>query len=114
MDVNAFVELLRTTLTLEWAAWVVPLSIVLSLVVGRVSFAPLFGLIVLALHHVGVVALPMITAGAANDAIMAAVNAALPKLDPARLAVEFVGCTFFVGVFSLAWRDMFRPGVGAH
>lgn len=112
MDVNAFVEILRTTLTLEWASWVVPLSLLLSLVVSRVSFAPLFGFIVLVLHHAGQVALPMLTAGEKTDAITAAIMASFGKLDPLVLAIELVGCIFFVAVFSLAWRDMFRARVG--
>jgi hypothetical protein len=37
------------------------------------------------------------------------VSALLPKLEPAKILVEFISYSFLIGVFSLTWRDMFRP-----
>ena len=98
----------QQTFTLQWALYAIPVAFVLSLLVSRIALAPILAVVAMVAQHSLPIALPMMAKNAPNDTIMTAVSAALQKVDPLVAAMEFVAFIFFIAVFSLTRRDMFR------
>jgi hypothetical protein len=101
-------ELVQQVLTLQWATWAIPVSIVLSLFVRR--FIPIIGAAVLGVvvHMVGPVVLPALLGGESLSTITTELTAMIPNLNPAVLGLDLIAYTFLIFVFSLTRRDMFR------
>jgi len=98
----------QQTFTLQWALLAIPVALVLSLFAARIVAAPVFAFFAIAIQHLGPVIWPMVVQGTPNAAMMTAASATLQKIDPVVAAMEFVAFTFFIAVFSLTRRDMFR------
>lgn len=101
-------ELVRQVLTLQWATWAIPVSLVLSLGVRR--FIPVVGAAVVGvvIHIIGPVVLPALLGGEPMSTITSELSAMIPNLNPAVLALDLIAYTFLIFVFSLTRRDMFR------
>ena len=100
--------LVSQVLTLQWATWALPVSVVLSLLVRRpvpVLIAAVIGVVI---HLVGPVVLPALLGGEPIATIMQEIQGLVPKLNPAVLALDLVAYAFLIFVFSLTRRDMFR------
>ena len=104
-------ELVREVLTLQWATWAVPVSLLLSLFVRRILPVMLAAIVGVAIHIVGPVVLPAVLGGEPLPTVMAELSAMIPALNPAVLALDFVAYTFLIFVFSLTRRDMLREYV---
>ncbi len=94
--------------TLQWALLAIPVALVLSLFAARIVAAPVFAFFAIAIEHIGPVIWPMAMKAAPNDLMMTAASATLQKIDPVVALMEFIVFTFFIAVFSLTRRDMFR------
>jgi|GEM_PF-1797404 len=101
-------ELVREVLTLQWAMWAAPVSLLLSLFVRRILPVMLAAIVGVAIHIVGPVVLPAVLAGEPVSTVMSDLSAMIPALNPAVLALDFVAYTFLIFVFSLTRRDVFR------
>ena len=98
----------QQTFTLQWAIYAIPVAFVLSLLVSRITVAPILAVVAMIAQHILPIAMPMMAQKAPNDAIMTAVSAAVQKIDPLVAFMEFIAFVFFIAVFSLTRRDMFR------
>ena len=101
-------ELVGRLLTLEWAMWALPISLLLSLFVRRITSVLLASVLALVIHQVGPIAIPALLGGESFSTVVADVTALAPKLDQTLLALEFAAYMFLIFVFSLTRRDMFR------
>ena len=108
-----FVELVSHVFTLQWATWALPVSLLLSLAVKRFIPALLVSVLAVVLHHAGPVALPALLGGEGMATIAQDLSALIPKLEPISIAAEYVAYAYMIVVFSLTWRDMFRPSVSS-
>jgi len=106
---KAFVDLVAHVFTLQWAIVALPLSIVLSFLTKQVLPGFILAAVAVALHHLLIIALPVLSAGGDAAAIPALVEAAIPKLEPLSLAAEYAAYAFLIIIFSLTRQDMFRP-----
>jgi hypothetical protein len=109
-----FIDLVVHVFTLEWAIWALPLSLLFSLLTKRVLPGLILGAVAVAVHHVALIALPVLSGGGDAGTIPALLEAAIPKLEPLSLAAEYVAYAFLIVVFSLTRQDMFRPSVAEH
>jgi len=98
----------QQTFTLQWALLGLPIAFVLSLLAARMAAMPVFALVAMAAQHIGPVVWPMAMQSAPSGAMMTAASAAVQKIDPLVAGMEFIAFTFFIAVFSLTRRDMFR------
>lgn len=101
-------DLVREVLTLQWAMWAVPVSLMLSLFVRRILPVIIAAIVGVAIHIVGPVVLPTVLGGEPLSAVMTELTAILPTLNPAVLVLDLIAYTFLIFVFSLTRRDMFR------
>jgi hypothetical protein len=106
-----FVELVRHVFTLDWALLALPISLVLSLLSNRAIVSLVLAVIAVAVHHVAVVALPILSAAGDTSTLPDQIMTAIQGSEPVSLAAEFVAYAFLIIVFSLTRRDMFRPSV---
>jgi hypothetical protein len=104
-------ELVGRLLTLEWAMWALPLSILLSLFVRRILPVLAAAVFALVVHQIGPIAIPALLGGEPLSTIVADVTAMVPKLDPTLIGLELAAYIFLIFVFSLTRRDMFRSYV---
>ena len=109
-----FVDLVAHVFTLEWAIWALPLSLLLSFLTKRVIAGFILAAVAVVIHHVGLIALPVLTSGGDAGTIPALIEAALPKLEPLSLAAEYAAYAFLIIVISLTRQDMFRPSAEHH
>ena len=109
-----FIDLVAHVFTLEWAIWALPLSLLLSFLTKRVIPGFVMAAIALVIHHVGLIALPVLAGGGDAGTIPALIQAALPKLEPLSVAAEYVAYSFLIIVFSLTRQDMFRASAEPH
>lgn len=101
-------ELVRQVLTLQWATWAIPVSLVLSLAVRRFIPIIIAAAIGVVIHLVGPVVLPALLGGEPVATITSELSAMIPNLNPAVIALDLIAYTFLIFVFSLTRRDMFR------
>lgn len=101
-------ELVTQVLTLQWAMWAIPVSLLLSFFVRRLVPVIIAAIVGVAIHIVGPLVLPAVLGGEPLSAVMAEVTSIIPTLNPAVVALDFIGYTFLIFVFSLTRRDMFR------
>jgi len=106
---KAFVDLVAHVFTLQWAIVALPLSVALSFLTRRVVPGLVLAVVAVVVHHVGLIAFPVLSSGGDAGAIPALLEAAIPKLEPLSLAAEYVAYAFLIVVFSLTRQDMFRP-----
>jgi hypothetical protein len=106
-----FVDLVAHVFTLDWALWALPLSLLLSFLVNRVLAGLIFAALAVLVHHIGLIAAPILASGGDVGALPMALNAAIPKLEPLSIAAEYVAYAFLIVVFSQTRQDMVRPGV---
>jgi hypothetical protein len=106
-----FIDLVVHVFTLEWAIWALPLSILLSLLTIRALPGFILAVVALVIHHVGLVALPLLVSGGDLSTLPAELSAAAQKLEPLSIAAEYVAYAFLIIVFSLTRHDMLRPSV---
>jgi hypothetical protein len=106
-----FIDLVAHVFTLEWVIWAVPLSLLLSFLTKRVLPGFVLAAVAVVIHHVGLIALPVLTGGGDAGSIPALVQAAIPKLEPLSVAAEYAAYAFLIIVISLTRQDMFRPRV---
>jgi len=106
-----FVDLVRHVFTLDWALWALPISLVLSFLSNRVIVSLVLAVVAVAIHHVGIIALPVLEAGGDTGGLPDLIIAGIQGLEPISVAAEFVAYAFLIIVFSLTRRDMFRPSV---
>ena len=109
-----FIDLVAHVFTLEWAIVALPLSFVLAFLTKRVPPAFILAAVAVVLHHVFLIAFPVLSAGGDTGTIPALIQAAIPKLEPLSIAAEYVAYAFLIVVICLTRQDMFRPGVGQH
>lgn len=103
-----FIDLVAHVFTLEWAIWALPLSLLLSLLINRVLPGFVLALIAVAIHHIGLIALPILMSGGDTSVLPDQIAAAAQKLEPLSVAAEYVAYAFLIIVFSLTRKDMFR------
>lgn len=106
-----FVDLVNHVFTLQWATWAIPVSLLLSLVVKRIIPALIISVLAVGIHHVGPVVLPALLGGENMATVANDISALIPKLEPISILAEYISYAFLIIVFSLTWRDMFRPSV---
>ncbi len=106
-----FVDLVRHVFTLDWALWALPIALVLSFLSNRAVVSIVLGAFAVAIHHVGLIALPTLASGGDTSALPDQIITGLQALEPISLAAEFVAYAFLIIIFSLTRRDMFRPRV---
>jgi hypothetical protein len=106
-----FVDFVRHLFTLEWALWALPISLVLSFLSNRVVVSLVLAVVAVAVHHVGLVALPALLSGGDMSALPDQIQTVAKGLEPISVGAEFVAYAFLIIIFSLTRRDMFRPGV---
>jgi hypothetical protein len=106
-----FIDLVVHVFTLEWAIWALPLSILLSLLTIRALPGFFLAVVALVIHHVGLVALPLLASGGDMGALPDQLSAAAQKLELLSLGAEYVAYAFLIIVFSLTRHDMLRPSV---
>ena len=109
-----FVDLVAHVFTLQWAIVALPLSFVLAFLTKRVLPGFILAAIAVVIHHVALIAFPVVSAGGDTGTIPALIQAAIPKLEPLSIAAEFVAYAFLIIVITLTRQDMFRPGVSQH
>jgi hypothetical protein len=100
-------------LTLEWAIVAFIVSFALSLIVGRVRFAPVLALLAVVAHQPVDVLINELRAGKpiVGGDLLAALQARFTNPDLAVLGVEFASYTFLIAVMYLSRLDMFRDVV---
>lgn len=103
-----FIDLVVHVFTLEWAIWALPLSFLLSLLSNRILPGFVLALLAVAIHHVGLIALPVLMSGGDAGALPDQIMAAAQKLEPLSVAAEYAAYAFLIIVFSLTRQDMFR------
>lgn len=106
-----FIDLVVHVFTLEWAIWALPLSLLLSLLSNRVLPGFILAAVAVVLHHVGIIAAPLLLSGGDMGALPDQLSAAVEKLEPLSIAAEYAAYSFLIIVFSLTRQDMFRPSV---
>jgi hypothetical protein len=106
-----FIDLVVHVFTLEWVIWALPLSIFLSLLTTRALPGFILAAIAVVIHHVGLIALPILLSGGDMGTLPDKLAAAAPKLEPLSIAAEYVAYAFLIVVFSLTRKDMLRPSV---
>lgn len=106
-----FIDLVVHVFTLEWAIWALPISLLLAFVSSRVLVGFVLAAVAVAIHHVGMIALPMALGGGDMSTLPAQLSAAAEKLEPLSIAAEYVAYAFLIIVFSQTRRDMLRPNV---
>lgn len=106
-----FIDLVVHVFTLEWAIWALPLSVFLSLLTTRALPGFILAVVALVIHHVGIIALPLLASGGGMSTLPDQLSAAAQKLEPLSLAAEYVAYAFLIIVFSLTRHDMLRPSV---
>jgi hypothetical protein len=106
-----FIDLVVHVFTLEWAIWALPLSVLMSLLSNRVLPGFILAAIAVVLHHVGIIAAPLLLSGGDMGSLPDQLSAAAQKLEPLSIAAEYVAYSFLIIVFSLTRQDMFRPSV---
>jgi hypothetical protein len=106
-----FIDLVVHVFTLEWAIWALPLSLLLSLTSNRVLPGFILAAVAVAIHHVGLTALPLLASGGDIGTLPDQLSAAAQKLEPLSIAAEYVAYAFLIIVFSLTRQDMFRPSM---
>jgi hypothetical protein len=106
-----FIDLVVHVFTLEWAIWALPISLLMAFLTKRVLVGFILAAVAVAVHHVGMVAIPMLLSGADMSTLPDKLNALIPKLEPLSLAAEYAAYAFLIVVFSLTRQDMFRPGI---
>lgn len=108
---NDVTVLIKQVLTLEWASWAVPISILAALVVRRLVPVLLISAVAVVVHYAAPTAMPAVLGGESITTVVDDLAALATKLQPAAVLVTYVGYVFLIFVFSLTRRDMFRPGV---
>ncbi len=104
-------ELVSRLLTLEWAGWALPVSIVLSLFVRRPLAVLLSACLATVLHVVGPSTIPALLSGESAGTVATSAMGLITSAQPAFVAVELVAYAFLIFVFSLTRRDMLRDYV---
>jgi hypothetical protein len=104
-------ELVSRLLTLEWAGWALPVSIVFSLFVRRPLAVLLAACLATVLHLIGPSAIPALLSGESVGSVVTNVMSLAMSAQPALVAVQLVAYAFLIFVFSLTRRDMFRDYV---
>jgi hypothetical protein len=99
----------QQTFTLEWLSVALPISLLLSLLVSRVTVAGILSIVAVAIHHLGPTLLPLFQQSASQQTMMDAVSASVAKMDPVSVAMELIAYAFLIAVFALTRQDMFRP-----
>lgn len=107
-----FIDLVGHVFTVEWVIWALPISVLLSLLSNKVVPGLVLGLFAVIIHHVGLIALPMLLSGGDMAALPDQLTAAAGKLEPLSLAAEYVAYAFLIIIFSLTRQDMARPSAG--
>jgi hypothetical protein len=103
-----FIDLVAHVFTLEWAIWALPLSLLLSFLTKRVLPGFVLAALAVAIHHVGLIALPVLMSGGDTGALPDQIATAAQKLEPLSVAAEYVAYSFLIIVLSLTRQDMFR------
>jgi hypothetical protein len=98
----------QTTFTLQWLLFAVPLALLMSLLVNKVTAAAVLSIFAVAIQNFGPLLWPMVMQSAPQQTMMTAVTAAAQKLDPVAIVMELIVFTFFISVFALTRQDMFR------
>ena len=106
-----FIDLVVHVFTLDWAIWALPLSLLLSLVSNRVLPGLVLAAVAVVIHHVGLIAAPLLIAGGDMGTLPDQLVAAAQKLEPLSIAAEYVAYAFLIIVFSLTRQDISRPSV---
>ncbi len=106
-----FIDLVVHVFTLEWAIWALPLSLLLSLASNRVLVGFILAAVAVAIHHVGMIAIPLALSGGDMGTLPDQLSAAAQKLEPLSIAAEYTAYAFLIIVFSLTRQDMVRPGI---
>ena len=104
-------ELVSRVLTLEWAGWALPVSIVFSLFVRRSVAILLAACLATVLHLIGPSAIPALLSGESTSTVATSAMNTISSAQPAFVVVELVAYAFLIFVFSLTRRDMLRASV---
>lgn len=107
---NQLIEFVGHVFTLQWAIWAVPIALLLSFLVDKLVPMLIVAVVAVAVHHVGLVAAPILAAGGDTASLPDQLTAAVQALEPLSLVAEFVAYAFLIFVFSKTRQDMFRPG----
>ena len=98
----------QQTFTLQWVAVALPIALIASFLVNRVTAAAVVAIFAVAIRYLWPILWPMFQANAPQQDMMTAVTAAAQKLDPAAIVMQLIAFTFFISVFALTRQDMFR------